>query len=54
MIVNRIKEKLAERSSKDGVAMIVAGAAIIVFSPFAKLIAYAAIVYGAYTIYRNG
>jgi hypothetical protein len=33
--------------------MIAAGAAIIVFSPFAKLIAYAAIVYGAYTIWRQ-
>jgi hypothetical protein len=33
--------------------MIAAGAAVIVFSPFAKLIAYAAIVYGIYTIIRN-
>jgi len=33
--------------------MIAAGAAIIVFSPFAKLIAYGAIVYGAYTIWRK-
>ena len=41
-----IKAKLAERSSIDGVLMIAAGAAIIVFSPLAKLIAY--------TIYRNG
>lgn len=54
MIVKRIKAKLAERSSIDGVLMIVAGAAIIVFSPLANLIAYGAIAYGAYTIYRNG
>jgi len=33
--------------------MVVAGAAIIVFSPFAKLIAYAAIAYGAWTIWRQ-
>jgi len=53
MIKNWIKQKLDERSSIDGVLMIAAGAAIIVFSPLTKLIAYAAIVYGAYTVYRN-
>jgi hypothetical protein len=54
MIIKRIKAKLAERSSIDGVLMIAAGAAIVVFSPLANLVAYGAIVYGAYTIYRNG
>ena len=49
-----IKAKLAERSSIDGILMIAAGAAIIVFSPLAKLIAYGAIVSGVYTIYRTG
>jgi hypothetical protein len=33
--------------------MVAAGAAIIIFSPLTKLIAYAAIVYGAYTIWRQ-
>ena len=54
MIIKRIKAKLAERSSIDGVLMIAAGAAIVVFSPLANLIAYGAIAYGAHTIYRNG
>mgnify|MGYP007072121683 CR=1 FL=1 len=53
MIKSWIKQKLNERSSVDGALMVAAGAAIIVFSPLTKLIAYGAIAYGAYTIYRN-
>ncbi len=49
-----LKSKLKEKSTKDGIIMVAAGAAIIVFYPFAKLIAYGAIVYGAYTMYRKG
>jgi hypothetical protein len=48
-----IKKKIDERSTLDGVLMIAAGAAIIIFSPLTKLIAYGAIAYGAYTIWRN-
>lgn len=54
MIKNWIAKRLAERSSLDGAVMIAAGAAVIVFSPFAKIIAYAAIAYGVYTIARQG
>jgi len=53
MIKNLIKKKIEERSTIDGVLMVAAGAAIIIFSPLTKLIAYAAIAYGAYTIWRN-
>jgi hypothetical protein len=49
-----LKSKLKERSTTDGIIMVAAGAAVIVFYPFAKLIAYGAIVYGAYTMYRKG
>jgi hypothetical protein len=49
-----IQEKIKERSSTDGVIMIAAGAAMIVFAPLTEIIAYAAIAYGAYTIYRKG
>ena len=52
MIKNWISQRLAERSTIDGVVMVAAGAAIIIFSPLTKLIAYAAIVYGAWTIWR--
>lgn len=53
MIKKWIEHRLAERSTVDGVLMVAAGAAIIVFSPLTKLIAYAAIAYGAYTIWRQ-
>ena len=54
MIKAFIKKKIDERSTLDGVLMIAAGAAIIIFSPLTKLIAYGAIAYGAWTIWRKG
>ena len=53
MIKKWIEQRLAERSTIDGVLMVAAGAAIILFSPLTKLIAYGAIAYGAYTIWRQ-
>ena len=53
MIKKWIKQRLDERSTIDGVLMVAAGIGIIVFSPLAKLIAYAAIAYGAWTIWRQ-
>lgn len=53
MIKKWIESRLQERSTVDGIVMVAAGAAVIVFSPFAKLIAYAAIIYGVWTIYRQ-
>ena len=54
MVKTWIKKRLEERSTLDGVLMVAAGAAIIIFSPLTKLIAYGAIAYGAWTIYRQG
>jgi len=53
MIKDWIENRLKQRSTVDGVLMVAAGAAIIVFSPLTKLIADGAIAYGAYTIWRN-
>lgn len=53
MIRKWINQRLAERSTLDGVLMVAAGSAIIIFSPLTKLIAYAAIAYGAWTIWRQ-
>lgn len=53
MIKNWIENRLKQRSTVDGVLMVAAGAAIIVFGPLTKLIAYGAIAYGAYTIWRQ-
>lgn len=52
MIKSWIKNRLKERSTLDGVVIVATGVVIIVFSPFAKIIAYGAIAYGAYTIWR--
>lgn len=54
MIKNWIENRLKQRSTVDGILMVAAGAAIIVFSPLTKLIAYGAIAYGAWTIWRQG
>ena len=53
MIKKWIDSRIKERSTIDGVLMVAAGAAIIIFSPLTKLIAYAAIAYGAWTIWRQ-
>jgi hypothetical protein len=53
MIKKLIEQRLAQRSTVDGIVFVAAGAAVIVFSPFAKLIAYGAIAYGAWTIWRK-
>ena len=53
MIKAFIKKKLDERSTIDGIVIVAAGAVIIIFSGLAQAIAYAAIAYGAYTIWRN-
>lgn len=53
MIKNWIENRLKQRSTVDGVLMVAAGAAIIVFSPLTTMIAYGAIAYGVYTIWRQ-
>jgi hypothetical protein len=53
MIKKWISDRLAERSTMDGIVMVAVGAAIIVFGPLTKILAYVAIAYGAYTIWRQ-
>jgi hypothetical protein len=47
-----IKKRLDERTSLDGAVLIGVGLVILIAGPFAKLAAYAAIAYGAWTIWR--
>ena len=54
MIKLLIKDRIKQRSTIDGVMITAVGVAIIIFSPFAKIIAYGAIVYGLYTMWRKG
>ena len=51
--VSWTKNRLAERTTWDGAILIGAGVAFLVLEPFAKLIAYGAIAYGAWTIWKN-
>ena len=53
MIKNFITSRLEERTSLDGAILIVLGVLILIAGPFAKLAAYAAIAYGAWTIYKR-
>jgi len=47
-----IKNRLMERTSLDGAMLIAVGGVIILAGPFAKIAAYAAIAYGAWTIWK--
>jgi EamA domain-containing membrane protein RarD len=53
MIKKLIEQRLAQRSTVDGVVLVGAGVAFILLGPLAKVAAYLAIVYGAYTIWRK-
>jgi hypothetical protein len=44
--------RLKERTSWDGIVLVVAGVAFLIFKPIAGLLAYGAIGYGAWTIYK--
>lgn len=48
-VISRIKE----RTTLDGAVLIGAGVAYLVFEPIAAIIAYAAIAYGIWTIWKK-
>ena len=50
---NWIIDRVKERTSLDGAVLIGAGIAFLIFKPIASLVAYAAIAYGAWTIYKK-
>ena len=53
MLTKFIKNRLRERTTLDGAVLITAGVAFLIFKPIAGVIAYAAILYGAYTIIKK-
>jgi|TARA_B100001057_G_scaffold498037_1_gene603879 hypothetical protein len=53
MIKNFITSRLEERTSLDGAILIAIGIIILIAGPFAKIAAYGAIAYGAWTIYKR-
>ena len=52
-IMEWIKDRLVERTSLDGVALIAIGGVILLAGPFAKIAAWAAIAYGAWTLIKG-
>jgi len=53
MIKKFITNRLKERTTLDGVVLIAAGIAFLIFKPIAAIVAYAAILYGAYTLIKK-
>ncbi len=49
-----IIDRINERTSINGVALIALGLIVLIAGPFAKAAAYLAIAYGAYQIYKKG
>ena len=52
-MINWIKNRIAERTSWDGGALIAVGLVILFLGPFAKWAACAAIVRGAWTMWKK-
>jgi hypothetical protein len=48
-----INQRLSERTTLDGAVLIGAGIAFLIFKPIASIVAYGAIAYGAWTIYKR-
>ena len=52
-MINWVKSRVEERTYWDGAALIALGVIILIAGPFAKIAAYAAIAYGAWTIWKS-
>ena len=52
-MINWVKSRVEERTSWDGAALIALGVIILIAGPFAKIAAYGAIAYGAWTIRKS-
>ena len=48
-----VSERFEERTSWDGAMLIAIGVIVLIAGPFAKLAAYAAIAYGAWTLFKS-
>jgi len=48
-----IIDRLSERTTLDGAVLIGAGVAFLIFKPIASLVAYGAIAYGAWTLFKK-
>ena len=48
-----VSERFEERTSWDGAMLIAIGVIVLIAGPFAKVAAYAAIAYGAWTLFKS-
>lgn len=48
-----ITDRIKERTSWDGAALVVLGVVVLIAKPLAGLLAYAAILYGLWTIWKS-
>ena len=53
MVKKFIMDRLSERTTLDGAVLIGAGVAFLIFKPIASLVAYGAIAYGAWTLFKK-
>ena len=53
MIKKWINARLSERTTLDGAILIGSGIAFLIFKPIASIVAYGAIAYGAWTIWKR-
>ena len=52
-MVDWIKARITERTSLDGVSLIVMAGAVIIAAPIVKLLAWPALMYGIYTLVES-
>jgi hypothetical protein len=52
-MMNWITKRLTERTTWDGAALVALGVIVLIAKPIAGLVAYAAIAYGAWTIWKS-
>lgn len=50
---NWVIKRLGERTTLDGAVLVGAGVAFLIFKPIASFVAYGAIAYGAWTIWKK-
>ena len=53
-MIDLIKARLAERTSWDGMTIVGMSLLVLVAAPVVKLLAWPALVYGLWTIYKEG
>jgi hypothetical protein len=54
MLKKWVTERLKERTTLDGAILIGAGVSFLIFKPIASIVAYGAIAYGLWTMWKRG